>query len=85
MCIHEGRFTYAERGLHLVEDLGLTWERATGAPLPLGGILGRKRLGAGLLGSVSEAIARSIDCARPVAASSSRRTAARRTSPSAVS
>lgn len=45
VCIHEGRFTYEGLGLSLVEDLGETWERATGAALPLGGIVARKRLG----------------------------------------
>jgi 1,4-dihydroxy-6-naphthoate synthase len=64
VCIHEGRFTYAARGLHLVEDLGERWERETGAPLPLGGILGRRSLGEPLLVDVSTALARSIDHAR---------------------
>jgi len=64
VCIHEARFTYAARGLFLVEDLGLSWERATRSPLPLGGILGHKSLGEELLARISGAIARSIDCAR---------------------
>ena len=45
VCIHEGRFTWREHGLALVEDLGEVWERATSTPLPLGGILARRRLG----------------------------------------
>ena len=45
VCIHEGRFTWRARGLALVEDLGAVWERATAAPLPLGGILARHALG----------------------------------------
>lgn len=45
VCIHEGRFTYADYGLQLVEDLGATWESATGLPLPLGGVLARHDLG----------------------------------------
>jgi 1,4-dihydroxy-6-naphthoate synthase len=44
ICIHEGRFTYAEQGLRKVEDLGLRWEAATHCPLPLGGIFADKRL-----------------------------------------
>ena len=44
ICIHEGRFTWREHGLALVEDLGEVWERATSTPLPLGGILARHRL-----------------------------------------
>ena len=30
VCIHEGRFTYASRGLHLVEDLGERWSAGDG-------------------------------------------------------
>ena len=45
VCIHEGRFTWQEHGLALVEDLGAVWERETSAPLPLGGILARHSLG----------------------------------------
>jgi 1,4-dihydroxy-6-naphthoate synthase len=44
VCIHEGRFTYAEQGLALVEDLGATYEARAGGPLPLGGILVRRDL-----------------------------------------
>ena len=44
VCIHEGRFTWQEQGLHRVEDLGERWEQATNSPLPLGGILGRLSL-----------------------------------------
>jgi len=45
VCIHEGRFTYVTRGLTLIEDLGAVWERVTGAPLPLGGIVARRAVG----------------------------------------
>ena len=34
VCIHEGRFTYRQRGLHLVEDLGERWQSETAAALP---------------------------------------------------
>jgi 1,4-dihydroxy-6-naphthoate synthase len=61
VCIHEGRFTYQEHGLELVEDLGETWERATSAPLPLGGIVGRKRLGEEVLQRVQAVIRDSLD------------------------
>jgi 1,4-dihydroxy-6-naphthoate synthase len=44
VCIHEGRFTWQEEGLGLVEDLGTRWERETSCPLPLGGIVARRRL-----------------------------------------
>lgn len=38
VLIHEGRFTYAERNLELIADLGLLWEEQTSLPLPLGAI-----------------------------------------------
>jgi 1,4-dihydroxy-6-naphthoate synthase len=38
VIIHENRFTYAERGLHKVLDLGEYWEQKMNAPIPLGGI-----------------------------------------------
>jgi len=63
VCIHEGRFTYREQNLHLVEDLGDTWERATDAPLPLGGIVGRLSLGDHTLKTLSDVIRDSIDYA----------------------
>jgi 1,4-dihydroxy-6-naphthoate synthase len=46
VIIHEGRFTYAARGLAKVLDLGEHWESVTGAPIPLGGIVARRSLGA---------------------------------------
>jgi 1,4-dihydroxy-6-naphthoate synthase len=38
LIIHENRFTYEDKGLKKVIDLGEYWERTTGAPIPLGGI-----------------------------------------------
>lgn len=61
VCIHEGRFTYARHGLQCVEDLGATWERHTGAPLPLGGIVARPSLGPEILRALDDAIRASLD------------------------
>lgn len=44
LLIHENRFTYKERGLHQVMDLGEYWERQTGSPIPLGGIVVQRSL-----------------------------------------
>ena len=44
VCIHEGRFTWQDQGLGLVEDLGVRWERETNCPLPLGGLVAAKTL-----------------------------------------
>lgn len=64
VCIHEGRFTYRERGLVLVEDLGAAYEARTGAPLPLGGLVGRRELGVELLAGLARAVRASLDSAR---------------------
>lgn len=38
VIIHENRFTYQQKGLKKVKDLGEYWEERMGLPLPLGGI-----------------------------------------------
>jgi len=38
VIIHENRFTYQQKGLHKVTDLGEYWEIKMKAPIPLGGI-----------------------------------------------
>ncbi|MFT5290548.1 MAG: 1,4-dihydroxy-6-naphthoate synthase [Planctomycetota bacterium] len=60
VCIHEGRFTYAERGLILVEDLGKTWEDEVREALPLGGIVGRRKLGLDTLRTFQAVLADSL-------------------------
>ncbi|HVS17285.1 MAG TPA: 1,4-dihydroxy-6-naphthoate synthase [Planctomycetota bacterium] len=60
VCIHEGRFTYRAHGLELVEDLGERWERDTGAPLPLGGILARSSLAPTVRAAFTRALAESL-------------------------
>jgi len=44
VIIHENRFTYHQRGLKLLQDLGSYWEDKTGLPIPLGGIVVRRSL-----------------------------------------
>lgn len=60
VCIHEGRFTWQDAGLYLVEDLGTRWEETTKAPLPLGGIIGAFALGMETLQQVQELIRESL-------------------------
>jgi 1,4-dihydroxy-6-naphthoate synthase len=60
LLIHEGQLTYAERGLHLVADMGEWWLRETGLPLPLGGNVIRKDLGPELIAKVSRQLRESI-------------------------
>ncbi len=38
VIIHENRFTYQQKGLKKVADLGELWEFSSGHPIPLGGI-----------------------------------------------
>lgn len=42
VIIHENRFTYQDKGLYKLMDLGEYWEQSTGAPIPLGGIIVKK-------------------------------------------
>ncbi|HTQ66339.1 MAG TPA: 1,4-dihydroxy-6-naphthoate synthase [Puia sp.] len=42
VIIHENRFTYMQKGLIKLMDLGEYWETKTGCPIPLGGIVIRK-------------------------------------------
>jgi len=60
LLIHEGQLTYADRGLHLWEDLGEWWGRETGLPLPLGGNVVRKDLGPELVRAVARDLKASI-------------------------
>jgi 1,4-dihydroxy-6-naphthoate synthase len=60
VCIHEGRFTWQQHGLSLVEDLGARWEMETGCPLPLGGILASRRLDDRTIAAVQEVIRDSL-------------------------
>jgi len=39
LIIHENRFTYEQKGLKKIIDLGEYWETLTKAPIPLGGIV----------------------------------------------
>jgi 1,4-dihydroxy-6-naphthoate synthase len=44
VIIHENRFTYQQKGLLKLCDLGEFWEQKTGYSIPLGGIVLRKEL-----------------------------------------
>ena len=44
LIIHESRFTYKDKGLDKVMDLGEFWEIETGLPIPLGGIVMKREL-----------------------------------------
>ena len=52
VIIHENRFTYQQKGLHKLTDLGEYWEQEMKAPIPLGAIAIRRS---------SEAVAETIN------------------------
>jgi len=60
LLIHEGQLTYGDRGLHLVADMGAWWLEETGLPLPLGGNVVRKDLGASITREISRHLRASI-------------------------
>lgn len=63
VIIHENRFTYHERGLVKVMDLGEHWEQATGLPIPLGGIVVKRNLEASLQQKIARVLKRSVQYA----------------------
>lgn len=63
VIIHENRFTYFERGLHKVMDLGEHWEKTTGLPIPLGGIVARRAFDKELLQKINRVLRRSLEYA----------------------
>jgi 1,4-dihydroxy-6-naphthoate synthase len=60
LIIHEGQLTFQNQGLHLVVDLGVWWQEKTGLPLPLGGNVVRRDLGAETMGQISRLLRESI-------------------------
>jgi 1,4-dihydroxy-6-naphthoate synthase len=60
VIIHENRFTYADKGLHKIMDLGTYWETSTGLPIPLGAIAIRRSLPPALQQEVNELVKESI-------------------------
>ncbi|NND05585.1 MAG: 1,4-dihydroxy-6-naphthoate synthase, partial [Saprospiraceae bacterium] len=63
VIIHENRFTYAQRGLIALQDLGSHWELTTGSPIPLGGIIGKRTIENATLKRVDELIKASLSYA----------------------
>lgn len=60
VIIHESRFTFREQGLEQLADLGQWWESDSGCPIPLGGIVAKKSLGAELIAAAGRLIGESI-------------------------
>lgn len=63
VIIHENRFTYQDKGLKKITDLGDYWEQQTGVPIPLGGIVIKRTIPASLQKKVEKLITKSIQYA----------------------
>jgi len=60
LIIHENRFTYKDKGLVKLADLGEFWEQTTGFPIPLGGIVASRKLPKSILEKINRVLARSV-------------------------
>jgi len=60
VIIHENRFTYQQKGLHKVTDLGEYWEQKMKAPIPLGAIAIKRKFGE-VAGKIDSLIRRSLE------------------------
>ncbi len=63
VIIHENRFTYQDKGLHRIADLGEFWEGETGTPIPLGAIAVRRSLPDDVKQAVNRIVRRSVEYA----------------------
>lgn len=63
LIIHENRFTYQDKGLKKVIDLGDFWEKKTGCAIPLGGIVARRSLPDEVKLKVNRVLRRSVEYA----------------------
>ena len=63
LIIHENRFTYQQKGLVKLIDLGEYWETNTRMPIPLGGIVIRRDLPVEIQRKVNRVLQRSVQFA----------------------
>ena len=63
VIIHENRFTYQQKGLQKVKDLGEYWEKRMELPLPLGGIAINQSIKRTTALKVNELIRKSLEFA----------------------
>lgn len=60
LIIHENRFTYQQKGLKKIADLGEFWETKTGLAIPLGGIVVNRKLSVEVRRKINRIMARSV-------------------------
>jgi 1,4-dihydroxy-6-naphthoate synthase len=63
VIIHENRFTYQDKGLFKLVDLGEYWENTLQIPIPLGGIVAHQRIDQQMAKKVDQLIKQSIEYA----------------------
>jgi len=63
LIIHENRFTYQDKGLEKIIDLGEYWENTTGHLIPLGGIIIKRDLPKETIQKVNRVLRNSIEYA----------------------
>lgn len=63
LIIHENRFTYEQKGLKKIIDLGEFWESLIHAPIPLGGIVIKRDLPLDIKQKVDRIIRKSVEYA----------------------
>ncbi len=63
VIIHENRFTYQQKGLQLVQDLGTYWEQQTSLPIPLGGIFMQKHFTQTIQNDINQLLQQSLQYA----------------------
>jgi 1,4-dihydroxy-6-naphthoate synthase len=63
LIIHENRFTYQNKGLHKIIDLGDFWEKRTGCAIPLGGIVANSNLPLDVQHKINRVLQRSVEFA----------------------
>jgi 1,4-dihydroxy-6-naphthoate synthase len=63
VIIHENRFTYEKKGLKKIIDLGEYWEQQTQSPIPLGGIVIKRKFEKDLQLQIDGLIRKSVEYA----------------------
>lgn len=63
LIIHENRFTYQDKGLKKIIDLGDYWEKKTGCAIPLGGIVVNRKLPLDVQLKVNRLVRKSVEYA----------------------
>jgi 1,4-dihydroxy-6-naphthoate synthase len=63
LIIHENRFTYQDKGLKKIIDLGDYWEKQTGCAIPLGGIVANRSLPVDVQHKLNRVLRKSVEFA----------------------